>query len=215
MNFTGEIEKLVYQEYLELDSSAYQEKIRYYERNHSEISQLPFSVSVEIQCECVMAYFEVGAYYTYLKEVDRLIQLVISENIFEVQGKNIFEELLFRKAAALYNVVDYYQSEHVFSELLKINPTNQLYQKAFAKCSIDKLRYEGQGFRSVTIALFILTGIIIAIELLCIRPFHESKIFITELSRNLLFLLAIGSFIFQETRIRLLTKNKIQELTNS
>jgi len=214
MNFTGEVEKLVYQEYLELDGSAYQDKIRYYERNQKEITHLPFKLSVEIQCECIMAYFEVGDYYAYLKQVDRLLQLVITDNIFEVKGKNIFEELLFRKAASLYNVVDYYQAEYVFSELLKINPDYKIYRQAFAKCSVDKLRYEGQKMRSITIALFILTGVIIAVELLCIRPFHESKIFATELTRNLLFIFAVGIFLFQELRIRFMTSNKIQLLTN-
>lgn len=215
MNFTGEIEKLVYQEYLELKSSDNQEKIRYFERNISEIMHLPFSISAEIQCDCVMAYFEVGAYFKYLEKVDPLIQLVISENIFEVKEKNIFEELLFRKAASLFNIVEYDKAEYVFSELLKINPDNTIYKKAYAKCSVDKLRYEGQKFRGATIFLFILTGLIIGIELLCVRPFHSSAIPAVEITRNLVFVLAICSFLFQEFRIRFLTNKSIHKHTTS
>lgn len=213
MNFTGEIGKLVYQEYLELKSSDFQAKIRYYERNKSEIKQLPFSVSTEIQCECIIAYFEVGAYYKYLEKVDDLIQLVIEENIFKIKDKNIFEELLFRKAAASYNIVDYYKAEYVFSELLKINPTNDIYKRAYARCNVDKLRYEGQKFRAVTIFLFILTGLIIAFELLCIRPFYDHHVSFIETLRNVIFGLAFLSFLFQELRIRLLTNSNIQTLT--
>jgi len=213
MNFTGEIEKLVYQEYLELNSTDYQEKIRYYERNQREIQQLPFSISTEIQCECVMAYFEVGAYYKYLEKVDMLIQLVIEENIYNIKNKNIFEELLFRKAASSYNIVDYYKAEYVFSELIKINPTNDIYKKAYTRCNVDKLRYEGQKFRAATIILFILTGALIAIELLCIRPFYEEHISSIEISRNIVFAFALFSFLFQEARIRFLTNKNIQNLS--
>jgi len=210
---TGEIEKLVYQEYLELKSSDFQEKIRYYERNKNEIKQLPFSLSTEIQCECLMAYFEVGAYYKYLEQVDEFIQLVMEENIFKVKGKNIFEELLFRKAAATFNVMKYKKAEYLFSELLKINPQNELYKASYAKCNVDKLRHEGQNYRAVTIVLFIVTGIIIGFELLCIRPFHEQYITLFETSRNILFALAFLSFVYQELRIRLLTNITIQKIT--
>lgn len=212
MNFTGEIEKLVYQEYLELNSSDFQQKIRFYERNTREIQQLPFTISTEIQCDCVMAYFEVGAYYKYLEKVDNLIQLVIEENIFSVKDKNIFEELLFRKAAASYNVVDYYKSEYVFSELIKINPTNEIYKKAYTRCNVDKLRYEGQQFRAMTIILFIMTGVLIGVELLAIRPFHDDYTSSIEISRNIVFGLALLSFLFQEARIRFLTNLNIQNL---
>jgi len=215
MNFTSEIEELVYQEFLEIEHIDYQSKIRYYERNKSEIFQLSFELSTEIRCECVIAYFEVGSYYAYLNKVDDLIHLVISENVFEVKDKNIFEELLFRKAASAYNVVDYYKAEHIFSELIKINPKNQIYKKAFAKCCIDKLRYEGQASRGLTVFLFILSAAVIAVELLSIRPFHDEYIRSFEIARNLIFSLAIFSLIFQEFKIRFLTNKRISVLLNN
>ena len=215
MNFTREIEELVYQEYIGIEPSDYQEKIRYYERNKREILQLPFNVSTEIRCECAIAYFEVGSYSTYLKMVDELIQLVISENIYKIKGKNIFEELLFRKAASSYNVVDYDKGEYVFSELIKIDASNDLYKKAFVKCSIDKLRYEGQFFRGLTVLLFIITAVIIAIELLTIRPFYDQYIYTFEVSRNISFSLAIMSMFFQELRIRFLANKRFSALTKN
>ena len=165
MNFTSEIEELIYNEYLEIPVSDYHGKTHYFERNIREINQLPFDLSIEIRCACVIAYFELGLYYKYLNQVDDLIHLVITENIYELNGKNIFEELLFRKGASAYNVVDYYKAKYIFSELIKIDSSNALYQTAFTRCNVDKLRYEGQNFRGITICLLILAAAVIAFEL--------------------------------------------------
>ena len=212
MNFTSEIVKLVYTEYLDLEAKAYQDKIRYFERNSKEIKQLPFKINAEIRCDCAIAYFEVGDYMKFLDLVDPLIQLVITENIYTIKGKDIYKELLFRKAASLYNNVEYQKADYVFSELIKMDSKNSIYEKAYTKCSIDNLREKGQGLRGLSIFLFLLAGLIIGFELLVIRTFHKDYTFFVELSRNLIFALAIGTFIFQELNIRLRTKRKINKI---
>lgn len=214
MNFTSEIVKLVYTEYLDIDVKAYQDKIRYFERNKNEIKQLPFKINAEIRCDCAIAYFEVGEYTKYLELVDPLIQMVITENIFTIKDKDIYKELLFRKAASLYNNVEYEKSDYVFSELIKMDPENEIYKKAYTKSSIDSLRDDGQGMRGLSIILFLLSGLIIGVELLIVRPFHKDYTFFVELTRNLIFALAIGTFLFQELRIRLRTKQKINNIKN-
>jgi len=214
MNFTSEIGKLVYTEYLDIEAKAYQDKIRYFERNRNEIKQLPFKINAEIRCDCAIAYFEVGDYTKFLNLVDPLIQLVISENIYTIKGKDIYKELLFRKAASLYNNVEYKKADYVFSELIKMEPENPIFNKAFTKSSIDNLRHEGQVMRGISIFLFLLTGAIIAFELLVIRTFHKDYTSFVELARNLIFALAIGTFIFQELKIRLLTMRNINRLKN-
>ena len=109
MNFTSEIEELIYNEYLEIPVSDYHGKTHYFERNIREINQLPFDLSIEIRCACVIAYFELGLYYKYLNQVDDLIHLVITENIYELNGKNIFEELI-----TTYHI--YYQEGYKLKE---------------------------------------------------------------------------------------------------
>lgn len=212
MNFTNDIEDLVYQTYLEIDTQAFQERIRFFDRNRSAIIQLPFEMRLEMSLDYLSALFDVGDYYQFLRHVDRILEIIIAENIYSVDGDDIYQELLFRKAAALFNTVDYVRSDHVYSELLRIDGSNKLYRLAYTKNRIAQLRYQGQKIRGATIALFLLTGVIIGIELLVIRPFFLEYIAQVELLRNGLFIFAISCILMQEFRIRYLATKGVKKI---
>jgi len=214
MKFANDIEEMVYLEYQEIDYTEFQEKIRYFERNRKAIATLSYELRLELSLEYVVSLFEVGEYYQYLKHVDKLLAIVIEENIFSVDGDDIYQELLYRKAASLYNIVDYYGADHILKELCKIDPENEIYRRTYMKNSVDCLRYQGQKMRAATIALFILTGTVIGIELLMIRPFHEELVSFTEALRNGLFGVAFGGILLQELRIRYQSWRSLRKLQN-
>lgn len=215
MKFANDIEEMVYLGFQEIDEASYQEKIRYFERKKPAIAQLSYQLRLEMSLEYVVALFEVGEYYQYLKHVDQLLAKVIDENIYSIDGDDIYQELLFRKAASLHNVLDYYGADHILTELCKIDPDNEIYNRTFIKNNADNLRHKGQKVRGVIIALFILAGLIIGVELLIIRPFYEAQVSATEMLRNGLFLSALGGIIFHELKIRFLSRLRRKNLLKS
>ncbi len=212
MDFANEIEELVYLEFQDIDDRDYQDKIRYYERNKKAIKSLPYEVKLEMTLQYVVSLFEVGDYYRYLKYVDTLLARVIEENLFSLDGDDIYQELLFRKAASLHNILDYYSAEHVLAELCKIDPTNSLYKRTFLKNNMDRLRSQGQKVRAGIISMLLVSGIVIGIELLVIRPFYPEQIQVIEWSRNGLFGGAILGIMIQEFLIRRRSWNKMKAI---
>lgn len=202
MSFTNDIEEYIYQEYLSIDVKAYQSKIRFYEYNKKAIALLPYEQRLEISLEYVVSLFEVGEYYQYLEHVDKLLEKVIEENLFSVEGDDIYQELLYRKGASYYNVLDYHKADHVLGQLCRINKKSDLYKKTYFKNKIDSLRYQGQKIRAAIISLLLLTGLIIGVELLIVRPFFPGHVQVIELFRTMLFGTAVFGMIAQEARIR-------------
>ena len=212
MKFSNEIEELVYLEYQDIDAKAYQSKIRFFEQNKNAIKQLPYEVRLEMSLEYVVALFEVGEYYQYLKHVDNLLNRVIDESLFSIDGDDIYQELLYRKGASLYNIVDYHAADHVLSELCRIDNNNDIYRKTYIKNKIDSYRYKGQKIRAVIISMLLLVGIIIGVELLIVRPFFTEFTSVVEISRIVLFSIALSGIIIQELRIRIIAKLSYKKL---
>jgi len=214
VKFSNEISDLVYQEYLEIEPKAYHDRIRFFECNKKGISKLSYEQRLEISFEYTIALFEVGEYTRFLKNVDQLLAICINDNIYlNVDGEDIYQDLLFKKACALHNTVDFVSADHVFSELIRINKTNHTYQRAYSRNKILLLRDSGQRIRAIVISMFLSTGLIIGFELLVVRPFFESHIQLTEYTRNGLFLAAIATMILQELYIRFTSARSIKALT--
>jgi len=214
MKFANDIEELIYQEYQDIPYSAFQDRIRYFERNRSEITSLSYSLRLELSLEYVVALFEVGEYYQYLRHVDKLLARVIEDNIFSIDGDDIYQELLYRKAASLYNIVDYYAADKILRQLVRIDPDNEIYKRTFIKNSVDSLRYQGQRVRSVIITLFMVAAVVIGIELLSIRPFNPSHTTIVETIRNSILAVAVSGIMLQELRIRMRSWYRLKNIKN-
>lgn len=212
MDFANEIEELVYLEFQDIDERDYQDKIRYFERNKKAIRTLPYEVRLEMTLQYVISLFEVGDYYRYLKHVDSLLTRVIEDSLYSIDGDDIYQELLYRKAASFHNILDYYSADHVLGELCKIDKTNNIYKRTFLKNNMDRLRYQGQKVRAGIISMFLVSGIVIGIELLVIRPFYAEQIQLIEICRNSLFGGAILGIMLQEFRIRLKSWRKYSAL---
>lgn len=212
MKFANDISEFLYQEYVDIENGSYHEKLRFYEANKKDIASLPYEHRLEICINYVVALFETGNYYGYLKHIDQLLRIVIEDNIYSVDGDDIYQELLFRKANALHNVIDRYGADHVYSELIKINPKNSLFQRAFLKNRIENLRYQGQAVRSGLISLFLLAGLIIGIEILVINNYLEAYSSITEWIRNGIFLTGVFGLIAQELYLRYQASSALSSL---
>ncbi len=100
MKFTEQIEQQIYKEFKNIDPNAYQEQIRYFDNNKAEIRRLPYELKTYIECKYALAAFEVKDYYGFLTIVDRLISIVVRDNIYDIDGVDIYKDLLYKKGIA-------------------------------------------------------------------------------------------------------------------
>jgi len=202
LKFANDISEFIYQEYLDIESGSHHEKVRFYSANKNEIKLLPYKLRVEISLNYVIALFETGDYFGYLQHVDQLLEVVIEENIYSIDGDDIYQELLFRKASSLHNIVDRESADHIFGERYKINSDNKIYQRAYLKNRVDNLRFLGQNIRAALISLFLFSGLIIGIEILFVNNYLPEYSSIFEIVRTGLFFAGIIGLLLQEISLR-------------
>ena len=210
--FTESINKHIYNDFLLIDQRSYQEQIRYYEMNKVEIHRLPEEYQILIECRYTLALYEVEDYYGFLTKAERLIRQVIMENIYQIDGKDIYQELLYRKAMATHRLLDYYKADHIFSELVKIDSENKKYSEGYIRNEINKNRYEIKYLNATSIILFFVSATIIGFEVLMIRTFYPEYTQIFEWSRNGIFFSGVLIIVFLEGWIRLKTYQSLRRL---
>ncbi len=131
------MEKLnpIYQGYFRLGDTAYREKVRFFEEQTEDINFLVFDDRIELEMDYLLCLFEIGRYERYLRFVDKVIEEVIVENIYTYRDQNIYEELLFRKAASLYQLQKFNESKALLHQLIKMDTSNALYVGLYAMCN--------------------------------------------------------------------------------
>ncbi|MBK7634049.1 MAG: hypothetical protein IPJ13_06920 [Saprospiraceae bacterium] len=125
----------IYLSYFRLGDDAWREKVRYYEENKKAIDGLYFDEKIELDIDYLICLFEVGRYERFLRFVDPIIESVITENIYTFKGDNIFNDLLFKKAACLYQQYDYKKTKEILLQLIAMDPDNNLYIGLYSICN--------------------------------------------------------------------------------
>ena len=123
-----------YFEYHRMGSGAFRDKVRFYESNKTQIHYLSYEERIDVDLDYVLCLFEIGKYHKFLSKTDALIEVVIRDNIFTYNGLNIYNDLLFKKAACLFNTGQYIKSEKVLKSIVKLDPDNTTARALFAKC---------------------------------------------------------------------------------
>ncbi len=191
-----------YYQYFSIEKKSFRERVRFYEGHIEEINGLSLDEYVEVKSDYVFALFELGKYHKFLIHVDEMIETVIMENIFLVDGRNVYEELLFNKAACKYNLKRYDEAIYICKELIKINPSHKLVQKLFRK----SLKEKGISWYEINKAIavvFLLSAIsVIMVELLIVDPFYDTYSHHVKFFRKLLLTASVGLLLFNECWVR-------------
>lgn len=188
----------VYLEYYKIEERNFQEKVSFFEKRKKEIELLVHKDKLELEIDYGLALFETGQYHKCLSLLPAQIEQVIIENIFELKGEDIYQKLLFKKAACHYNIGAPEKSDYILSELLRINPKNKNYTAFLKKCFRFRFMVEHRWISGLSIGLFLLVAAILTVELLIIRPFYNQYIFGVEIFRNSLFLISTLILIVRE-----------------
>ncbi|MDX1940169.1 MAG: hypothetical protein SFU99_06425 [Saprospiraceae bacterium] len=205
----------IYQEFTAIEAGAYRQLIHFYEKQEAAIRQLESEEHFEMTTAYVNALFEVGAYHKHLALVDGIIETAISHNIEFYKGEDIFLKMLFRKAASLYNLFEYDKAEYILREIIRINPWDKDAVLFLKKCLRSKQPRYVQYARATSIFLFLVAALVIALEVLLVRPFYTPYIASIEQTRILLFcsggVVLIGGDIIH----RLLVEKRVNDFVNT
>lgn len=163
----------LYHDFKQIEQTDYRSFIRFYEKHEIQIQQLDEEEHFDLLAAYVNSLFEIGDYQKYLLMADLLIEITIERNIQVYHGSDLFSAMLFKKAASLYNVMEYSKAEYILRELIRINPFDEEVILFFKKCQRRKSPGITQYTRAASIFLFLMTALIISIEVLFVRPFYD------------------------------------------
>lgn len=179
----------IYRDFKEIEASSFRKIIHFFEQKEEAIRQLEFDEYFEMLQSYVDALFEIGAYAKHLLMVDVVIEHSITYNIQFRKGEDIFQRMLFKKAASCYNLREYDRADYILRELIKIDPYDRDVSLFLKKCLRRKHPQMVYRSRAASIFLFLMTAFIISLEVLLIRPFYRMHVPTVEASRLSLFFL--------------------------
>ncbi|MEM9545981.1 MAG: hypothetical protein AAGA77_08405 [Bacteroidota bacterium] len=185
-----------------MGNNAFRDKVRYYESNRALIHYLSYEERVDVDLDYLICLFEIGKYHKFLSQVDSLIELVIMDNIFHYNGVNIYNDLLFKKAACLYNTGQYNHSENVLKALVKLDRENMTARALFGKCKRKQGRDWYEGTKAIAVVMLISAVFISVAELLIIRPFYKDLASSISVLKITSFTLGVLALIGNELYLR-------------
>lgn len=188
----------LYRDFKKIPEQSFREKIRYVDNHKEQIDQLSFSNWIEINLDYTFALFEVGYYERFLEKADVMIEQVIINNIYFHQHKDVYCELLFRKAASLYNIGEIDKTIVIIDQIISIDHSHKFAPAFLQKCLNHKKRYARSWAQALGIA-FLLVGVgIMALKVLVIKPFLPENISFANSVQSALLTSGIAFLIFTE-----------------
>jgi tetratricopeptide (TPR) repeat protein len=169
------------------------DRVRYFDAQIKDNLYLPYDENFEINIDHAIALFEIGKYEKYLYWVDHLIEKVIEENFYYYKGEDVFQTLLFKKAASHYNLQEYELAEKVLHQLCKINPKESQYRSLLYKCTSKR---QISKINHAIIAIVILSSLAIIIKIVDIflidTFYNKYHIFVDNIFVSLVLSSALG-----------------------
>lgn len=181
----------IYQTFKEIESGQYRTIIRFYEEYRKEINTLDFEEFFELNTAYVLSLFEIGAYESFLVGAEPIIEDSVLHNIKFFRGRDIFQELLFKKAKSHFYILQYNEAAYVLKELIKMRPDESAYVKLLKKTMSCKKPAYVSNTRAISVFVFIVTTVVIAAEVLVIRNFWSIYATKFEIARNSLFVIGL------------------------
>lgn len=190
--------------------------IHYFERNRYLFSSLDKPVYFEVKVKYLNALFNQGAYEKIVEEIDEAIEICIQENIYDLGTyKNIYAQLLFKKAVALFHTNQLPQALRVLKALIRLNGQRDAYLYLVRRCCQQSYKPIIMKSRAIFIGLLLLTAAVLAIEIFLIKnffPTYEPEI---QLSRNILFATSLIVLLLPELGCRWAAYLKAKQIERS
>ncbi|MEM9837459.1 MAG: hypothetical protein AAF828_13210, partial [Bacteroidota bacterium] len=185
----------LYRDFRSIDPTDKQRIIRVYEEKEKAIGQLDPMEYFELTVLYVDALFATGAHRKHLLMVDLVIFTSIDQNIQFLHGEDVYQRMLFRKAASAFRIQDYQSSEHITRELIKMYPGQALYTRLLTANLFRQEKSLLQFGRAAAIFCILAAALVIVLDLLVIENFYPLEHHAMVWLRNDVFLLGVLIFV--------------------
>lgn len=191
-----------YEAFLAIEQNAYKEKIQYIEENFFMLRELDADEYFDLMVLYGEALFETSEYARQAKLADHILEMSIERNIVMHREQDVYFETLFKKAASLHNLERIDQAVHILKELLKINPDHESTKLFLINCIIRQKKSTVRPYRNISLGSLLLSALVIAFELIFVRPLWPTWLSVVELIRNGLFIGGVILLITGEVMVR-------------
>lgn len=182
-------ESQLYRSFKAIESDSYRSILRFIENHTAELGKLAVAEYFDLQYAYVAALYETGAYARVVVETTELLELAITHNFRTVDGEDAFRMLLFRRANSLFHLMSYDEAERVVDQLLRLHPDYTVARQLYERIIYQRPnKWIGRG-RATSVGLFLVSAVLIALEVLVIVHFFPERAAAIMQVRNACFLL--------------------------
>ncbi len=203
----------IYDHFKSIEQNKHSEMIRFFDRYKSVFPRLEEEQHFEIMLWYLRAIFERGAYEKFIDKVDEVISYSMAFDYCEFEGIDVFQYLLFRKAASFYHVEKYEEASQVLIELVKIDPDNKIYNSFLQKVYRKNKPYAIQIAKAASVFLFLCGAVLIGVEILYVKNFYINYSDTIEWGRNLIFSIGVFTILSGEGLHRFFVYKKVNRLS--
>ncbi|MBK8702024.1 MAG: hypothetical protein IPN29_21620 [Saprospiraceae bacterium] len=172
----------LYLRYYALD---FRERLAFFDQYIKDNPLLDYEERKEIRIDNAIALFEIGRYERFLYQVDAVIEMVVEENVYTHNGDDIFLTLLFKKAAAHYNLGEMEAANQIVVQLIRMDTANRLYKWLHSKIEKNLTIESDQRSTLITVICFATAFSIYLMDIFYIEPFlyryHEISMLLAEI----------------------------------
>lgn len=161
-----------YSNFVNLDKQDFDVIIEEFQKNKNLIDLLSVEQRLELKIIYLEALYQIGKYGTFLREVDEIIEDCIRYHRVDQPHRQVYEDLLFKKATALFHQSFVRQSEYVTTELVKMNPEETLYHALLTRTYYRKNEARFHYVKVICLFLILSSALIYGSNLLIVHFFY-------------------------------------------
>lgn len=173
MRFLTNIDlSIFYSNFVNLDKQDFNTIIREFQNNKNLINLLSVEQKLELKIIYLEALYQIGKYGTYLREVDPIIEDCIRYHSVNEANRMLYEELLLKKATALFHQGYIAEAQYVATELIRINPFDTLHKALLTRINYRKNESRFHFIKVISLFLIFSSALMYGSNLLIVRPFY-------------------------------------------
>ena len=206
----------LYLQFKEVGGQSFRSVVQFWEEHEHEINRLELPNYFDLLNEYARALFELGKYTSFLKAAEEILELSFEFNIHKWEDKDVVQHTLLKKAAAHFHLYEHAAAQNMLEQLLRLNPEHKTARLLLERCLYRAQKAEDQKWRSVTVLMMLSSALVVAMELIIVRPFFPEWAIEVEWARNGLFIAALlvwtSGEIYQRFHVKHNCRKLIEEL---
>ncbi len=200
-------------QFAQIESNDFRSIVKLYEEHLADILIMEDSEKNYYTFEYLTALFNLGRYEKVLLLIDPLIEFVFLNNVNYHHGsEGTYEWLIFKKSAALMNVMRFDEAERIAGQLVRMNPASEDYKGLYLSIHRQYLHQRANRFRGGVI-LLILSAAMLSMLAWSLKntsgPNYVTNLFYISLALNISAVAVMGGHF---GRVYWLSKKKLRQL---